>query len=245
MATEGAAGVDSQLPSSQVQRSGEGVSTCFQEEGHLAWWKALHDSLPDTVGVLQFCNFKDLTVSFFRLLSWFSITCCLSSLLHWLLRWKLPVSVMIISRQIHEHKCCKLKEARDEDNLLDLGILLCYFFNTHCVVINIRSQYNSIWIQSTHTHTHIHTYILAHRHTPLDIYTNAKIIIQKRKELLFQRKILYAMPYTLHACGIKLSVIIILLLATRLLLKLIVIGVVGIPQVEIWSWQVRLKGVIL
>ena len=36
MATKGAAGVDSLPPSSQVQRSGEGVSTCSQEEGQLA-----------------------------------------------------------------------------------------------------------------------------------------------------------------------------------------------------------------
>ena len=47
----GAAEVHSQPPLSQIKWSGEGVSTCPQEERLLAC-EALHDSLPDLIGVL-------------------------------------------------------------------------------------------------------------------------------------------------------------------------------------------------
>ena len=63
MATYGAAGVDSQPPSFEVQWSGKGISTRYQEEGHLARWKAQDDPLPDVVGVLQFYHFKDLILN--------------------------------------------------------------------------------------------------------------------------------------------------------------------------------------
>ena len=63
MATEGAAGVCSQPPSSKIQWSGEGVSACPQKEGYLACREALHDSLPDLIGVLQFSSFKDLALN--------------------------------------------------------------------------------------------------------------------------------------------------------------------------------------
>ena len=63
MATQGTARIHSQTPSSEIKRSGEGVSTCPHKERHLAYWEALHDSLPDLIGVLQFSNSKDLTLN--------------------------------------------------------------------------------------------------------------------------------------------------------------------------------------